>query len=92
MTAGNATNITINVSPISLYYFAVTAYDSFGVESDYSNELVWSKAVWIFPANSNLYTFQIQRSLDLKTWLTLTGEVSLTTNKIQFYRLKGTAL
>lgn len=26
----------------TVYYFAVTAYDKYGIESDYSNEVVWS--------------------------------------------------
>ena len=39
VTAGNATNVTISgLVAGSTYFFAATAYDSFGVESDYSNE------------------------------------------------------
>src|ERR1044071_3011153 len=39
VTAGNATNVTVSglVSGVT-YYFAATAYDSFGIESDYSSE------------------------------------------------------
>jgi List-Bact-rpt repeat protein/fibronectin type III domain protein len=39
VTAGNATNVTVSgLIGGATYYFAATAYDSFGVESDYSSE------------------------------------------------------
>lgn len=39
VAAGNATNVTVSgLVSGATYYFAATAYDSFGVESDYSSE------------------------------------------------------
>ena len=35
----NVQNYTINALPPATYYFAITAYDSSGIESDYSTEL-----------------------------------------------------
>jgi hypothetical protein len=41
--AGQATQVTLPGLVCGVtYYFAVTAYDSLGIESDYSGELVWT--------------------------------------------------
>ena len=37
--AKTVTSFTVNSLPPGTYYFAITAYDSSGIESDYSDEL-----------------------------------------------------
>src|SRR5437588_11967925 len=49
VNVGNATNATVSgLIEGTTYYFAVTAYDTYGLESDYSNEM--SYTVPITPA------------------------------------------
>ena len=43
VNAGNVTSYTVsNLQAGPTYYFASTAYDSYGYESDYSNELIYA--------------------------------------------------
>jgi len=39
MDVGDVTTYTVSGLPDGLYYFAVTAYDTYGNESDFSNEV-----------------------------------------------------
>jgi hypothetical protein len=49
--AGLATTITVPVLPWQRTYLAVTAVDISGLESDYSNEVIWTNRL---PAKTNL--------------------------------------
>ena len=91
VSTGNATSVTIgNLAEGVTYYFAVTAYDIFGLESDFSDEiryLVPMAAVVqmrVAPAGQTILTvtgpigrtYDIQATEDLKTW-TVIGTVTV---------------
>jgi len=75
--AGNATNATVsNLTPATRYYFALTAYNGFGVESDYSTELTY-----FVPTNSAppiSFGLRINLTPTKQTVLTLTGATNRT--------------
>jgi hypothetical protein len=95
VTVGNATNVTIGIQPLSDYFFAVTAYDSFGLESDFSEELKYAELQgapieWQLPTNVIVanYTWRLERSYDLKQWFWIVPPYYFDATNA-FYRLKG---
>ena len=63
--ASNATTITLNVPrTTNFYYFTATAYDVKGLESDYSNEVMWSPQ----PPTNVIVTATILASSNLVNW------------------------
>jgi hypothetical protein len=84
---GNATGATINnLTPGTTYYFALGAYNTLGLESDLTGELVYS--VPIKPAGTEIRltsanpprltvlgpvskTFSIESTTDLQTWTSI---------------------
>lgn len=93
-TIGNVTNITVTLDPNQqgIYYFAVTARDAAGLESDFSNEVAYMlTATNAPPAPGDLSILKVtlQRSPDLVTWTTVTNFNAIyvgTTNGTKFYR------
>ncbi|MBP7526935.1 MAG: fibronectin type III domain-containing protein [Syntrophorhabdaceae bacterium] len=70
-TVGNTTNCTVpNLNDGTRYYFAVTAYDSSGKESDYSNEVSYG--------GSSSCTYSISPSSASFTSTGGTGTISVT--------------
>jgi len=84
---GDSTTATItNLLPGTTYYFALTAYNSVGLQSDYTGELVYSAPMVLAPLQIRIVpprqtvltvrgtagrTYDIQASADLKTWTTI---------------------
>lgn len=67
LSTGNATSATIsNLVEGATYYFAVTAYNIFGLESDYSNEI-------LYPVPMALASVQIRVASARQIILTVTG-------------------
>jgi hypothetical protein len=70
--AGTNLSVVIpNLDCGTTYYFAATAYDHEGMESDFSKEAVYTVPTWIqmtflFPVQVNLT--KVQSSADLLTW------------------------
>lgn len=89
----NATNITIpGLMEGSTYYFAVTAYNIFGLESDPSDELnyepglpqvrtrVTPTGLIVLVVNGRInHTYRVEGTEDFKTWTTI-GNVTLGAN------------
>ncbi len=89
---GNATTGTINnLSPGTTYYFALGAYNTAGLESELTAELVYSvpieptgTEIWIASANPPTLTvlgpanrtFNIEATTNLQTWTSI-GSVTL---------------
>jgi len=84
--AGNATTVTIsNLIAGATYFFAVTAYDIIGLESDFSNEISYTVPttanlqVSVSPSGEVLlsgtapggYQYEIFATDDLKSWTTI---------------------
>ena len=95
INAGNVTNTTISglVAGVT-YYFAATAYDSLGGQSDYSNEATYTVPMPLSkmlirraPAGQFILTvigptgqtYNVLATQDLKTW-TIIGTVTLGTS------------
>lgn len=91
VSTGNATSVTIgNLAEGVTYYFAATAYDIFGLESDFSDEISYlvpmaaGVQVRVAPAGQTILTvtgpigrtYDIQATEDLKTW-TIIGTVTV---------------
>lgn len=83
VSTGNATSVTIgNLAEGVTYYFAATAYDIFGLESDFSGEISYlvpmaaEVQVRVAPSRQTILTvtgpigrtYDIQATQDLKTW------------------------
>lgn len=92
---GNALTVNVQVDSLMPRFFAVTAYDSLGVESDYSDELACSilngrQIFWQFPSSVNFsnYRWSVEMSTNLITWQVVQPPYSLN-QKAAFYRLKG---
>ena len=72
VNAGNATSVTIpGLVDGTTYYFAVTAYDILALESDYSDEIIYT-VPWTFAR------LQIRAAPARQIILTLTGPVGHT--------------
>ena len=91
INAGNVTNTTVSgLAGGVVYYFAVTAYDDFGDESDFSDEISY-----LVPNIPNIqidgiiagqftltvtgqtgHTYEVQATQDFKTWTTI-GSVAI---------------
>jgi len=57
---GNSTNVTVSgLVQGTNYFFAVTAYDSSGLESDYSNEMSYRLPMSV-PPKTNYLTVGVQ--------------------------------
>ena len=92
--AGNATSVTVsNLTAGSTYFFAVTAYDLIGLESEFSQEISYT-----VPASARLevrplaggqmlvtgrgpvgYSYDIQTSRDCQNWA-VTGKATMDAN------------
>ena len=90
-TNGLETNVTVKLSPLySRWFFAITAFDSDGDESDFSNEVEW-KAKPVPPVLRASpwvrLTPIIQRSTNLVDWRSVEGESSwfAATNAQEFF-------
>ena len=86
VSVGNTTNATVGgLSEGQTYYFAVTAYDAFGDESDFSQETLYVVPGYLtltpgatpgaplqvrFPVASG-HWYELQMSSDLQTWGTV---------------------
>ena len=73
------------------WFFAATAYDTNGLESDFSNEVSWqSKPLPPVMAGESWVRLApvFGRSTNLVTWGTVTGEASWfpATNRMEFFR------
>lgn len=69
--AGFNTNLTVSALQVgTVYYFAATAYDTNGLESDFSAELVYTNGS---STNSSLQITDMARSLDGNFIITGTG-------------------
>lgn len=60
-----------NLAP-GIYYFAVTAFDTNGLESPFSNEVIWTNRAAPLVTNF-LLSVQIQQSGDFTNWTTFTN-------------------
>src|SRR5437867_4474089 len=86
VNVGNATNATVSgLIEGTTYYFAVTAYDSNGLESDYSNEM--SYTVPVNPGNQvptilPIGSITINEDAPLQT-VNLSGITSGSSNEVQ---------
>ncbi len=74
------------------WFFAATAYDTSGLESDFSNEVSWeSKPVPPVMAGETLVRLApvFGRGTNLVTWGSVTGEASWfpATNRAEFFRV-----
>jgi hypothetical protein len=92
VSTGNATSATIsNLVEGATYYFAVTAYNIFGLESDYSNEIPYpvpmalarvqiraasARQIILTVTGPSGRTYDIQATPDFKTWKAI-GTVTL---------------
>jgi hypothetical protein len=66
---GNATNVTISgLVQGTTYYFGATAYNTFGMESDFSNEVTYT-------VPGAAATLQVRVAANLLAVLTVTGQV-----------------
>jgi fibronectin type III domain protein len=90
--AGNGTTATIsNLVPGTTYYFALTAYNTLGLESDFTGELVYSVPMRLAPLQIRIapprqtvltvtgtvgHTYDIEASADLMSWTTI-GAVTI---------------
>jgi hypothetical protein len=97
--SGGSTTVAItNLSGGSTYYFAVTAYDDIGLESDFSNEISYT-----VPAGATLrisfspstgvrltgsapagYQYQVQRSDDMRSWASVGNVTATSAGTFQF--------
>jgi hypothetical protein len=55
VTAGNALSVQITGLRVGIYYFAATAYDSFGLESDFSSEVNWTNQIKLIATTNSLH-------------------------------------
>ncbi len=76
------------------WFFAATAYDTNGLESDFSNEVSWeSKPVAPVMGGETWVRLApvFGRSTNLVTWGSVTGQATWfpATNRAEFFRVKG---
>ena len=64
--------VSLTNVPPGVYYFAVTDTDTNGLESPFSNEVVWSNTVPP-PVTNFLLSVTIQQSSDFTNWTTFTN-------------------
>jgi hypothetical protein len=99
MSVGNTTNVTIGgLIEGQTYYFAVTAYDAYGDESDYSDETVYIVPGYLlmtpganpgdplriqFPVAPG-HWYELQMSGDLQSWLTIWEITGVTNDWVEF--------
>ena len=99
VSVGNTTNATVGgLLEGKTYYFAVTAYDIDGNESDYSAEATYVVPGWLvmtpgataidplrirFPV-APAHWYELQVSTDLKSWTTVWQTVGLTNTWIEY--------
>ena len=92
--AGNATSITIsNLTEGVTYYFAATAYDSFGLESDYSEEASYTVPFRVLnypPTLDPLASFTILENAAAQS-VPLTGISSGSTTESQVLVISATS-
>ena len=99
LSVGNTTNVTINgLLEGRDYYFAVTAYDASGNESDYSAETTYIVPGWLLltpgaTAGSALrvqfpvapaHSYELQVSSDLTSWTTVWLTVGVTNTWVEY--------
>ena len=89
---GPATNMRVNVSVLRPRFYAVTAYDDHGIESDYSEELQYAtlkgrEIKWHLPVG-DFTNYSIDMSTNLVGWQPIT-EPYVFDQPRAFYRLKG---
>jgi hypothetical protein len=91
VNAGNVLSNTVALPQRGRWYFAITAYDTNLVESDFSNEVQYQSR----PEAPALHSEQvvrvtpvIERSTDLVNWSAVIGEPTFfaTTNNAEFFR------
>jgi hypothetical protein len=96
---GNVTNVVVGgLSEGKTYYFAVTAYDAYGDESDFSDETVFIVPGYLvmttgtvpgapvriqFPVASD-HWYELQSSPDLKSWTTIWQITGITNNWVEY--------
>ena len=83
---GNVTNFFVsNLMAGTRYYFAITARNTLGMESDLSNEasiVTWTNAV------PHIYKLTLQKSTDLRNWQQVTNWVLSLTGSNVYFRTK----
>ena len=85
-----ATTVTLQLDT-GKYYFAVTAHDTNGLESAFSDEVSCTIAtkptrLRISPSTNQLIRVSLQQSTDLTNWITVAGELIPGTNSVAFFR------
>jgi hypothetical protein len=70
--AGLSTNVSLTNLPAGQYFFAVTDYDTNGLESVFSNEVSWTNTPPP-PVTNFLLSVSIQQSGDFTNWMVLTN-------------------
>lgn len=87
-------SVTVTVPP--RWYFAVTAENIYGMESDYSEELVWPVMLppRVVGSNYVALTPRIERSTNLMAWEPMAMEPTLVpaTNTSEFFRPGGLSI
>jgi len=106
-SVGNVTNATVNNLTVgATYYFAVTAVDSEGLESNYSNEQVFTVSsgvpgLKISVANGRITltgvasvgtNYYVMASPDLKSWSVIGSVTGSTNGAVQFTDPSGNGL
>jgi len=89
VAVGYVTNATVKpLVPGVLYFFAATALDKGGLESEFSNEVSY-RAPGPPPPALTMLSAEVQRSTNLVDWVTVTNVPLIyigTTNGTSFYR------
>lgn len=99
VSVGNNLSVNVYLRSDTDYFFAVTAYDSFGVESDFSKELEYFTVGWDYPlpirwqipvgVEASNFVWSVEMSTNLSRWQTVTYPY-LFDQPRAYYRLKGT--
>lgn len=72
--AGNATNcIVTNLWAGRTYFFAATAVNDSGLESEYSTEVSYTVPGGVLPPTNYLLSVTVQQSQDMTNWTTATN-------------------
>jgi len=72
LTVGNVTNVSFTNLALGTYFFAVKDFDTNGLESAFSNEVVWTNLA-LPPVTNFLLSVSIQQSGDMTNWTVLTN-------------------